>query len=297
MRISFSLKGGEIYNMEHMRHLENNHYTGERALFKISDTSLRNCLFDDGESPLKECSNLLITHSAFGYKYPLWYGKNHYVKDTTFLEEERAGVWYTDGSVFESCQIFGEKNFRKCRNLTLRNILFQNASETLWWNDGLTLDNIEAKGDYFGMASKNVSIRNLRLEGNYAFDGCENLAIYDSLLHTKDAFWNCKNILLENCVIEGEYFGWNSQNVTLRNCKIISHQGFCYMKNITLENCETPDSDLAFEYCENINATIKGSLLSLKNPISGKLVIEQLGQYIQDDPSLDFSKTTVESKR
>ena len=279
-----------------MKYVENNHYTGERALFKTSDTSFRNCLFDDGESPLKECKNLLVNRSSFGYKYPLWYGEQLYVKDTTFLETERAGVWYTNDSVFESCQIFGPKNFRKCHNLTLRNVLIQDASETLWWNDTVTLDNIEAKGDYFGMNSKNLTIRNLRLNGNYAFDGCENLTIYDSLLHTKDAFWNSKNILIENCVIEGEYFGWNSENVTLRNCKIISHQGFCYMKNITLENCETPDTDLAFEYCENINATIKGHLLSLKNPISGKLVIEHLGQYIQDDPSLDFSKTIVESK-
>lgn len=279
-----------------MKSLENNHYTGERALFKISDTSIRNCLFDDGESPLKECQNLLVTHSVFGYKYPLWYGKNHYVKDTTFLETERAGIWYTNDSTFESCQIFGPKNFRKCHNLTLRNIIFTNASETLWWNDTLTLDNIEAKGDYFGMNSKNLTIRNLKLEGNYGFDGCENLVIRDSVLHTKDAFWNCKHVLIENCEIVGEYFGWNSEDVVLRNCKISSHQGFCYMKNITLENCETPDTDLAFEYCENIHASIKGRLLSLKNPISGEISIEHLDEYIQDDSSLDFSKTIVERK-
>ena len=63
-----------------MKYVENNHYTGERALFKTSDTSFRNCLFDDGESPLKECKNLLVNRSSFGYKYPLWYGEKLYVK-------------------------------------------------------------------------------------------------------------------------------------------------------------------------------------------------------------------------
>ncbi len=280
-----------------MNSYKDTHFTGERALFKISDSQINNCIFDDGESPLKEGRNLLVSHSTFGYKYPLWYGDNHYVKDTIFLPEERAGIWYTNNSTFESLLIEGPKNFRKCHNLTLRNIQFTNAEETLWWNDSLTLDNIEVKGHYFGMGSKNLLIRNLKLDGNYGFDGCENIKIYDSILNTKDAFWNCNNVYIENCEITGEYFGWNSSNITLRNCKISSHQGFCYMKNITLINCALSDTDLAFEYCENISADIKGRLDSLKNPISGELVIEELGEYIQDDSNIDFSKTKVEVKK
>lgn len=279
-----------------MNSYKNTHFTGERALFKISDSEINTCLFDDGESPLKEGKNLLVNHSTFGYKYPLWYGKNHYVKDSIFLPSERAGIWYTDDSTFESCLIEGPKNFRKCHNLVLRNLEFKDAQETLWWNDNVTMDNIEAKGNYFGMGSKNMLIRNLRLDGDYGFDGCENIKIYDSILNAKDAFWNAKNILIENCEIKGEYFGWNSENVTLINCKISSHQGFCYMKNIKLINCEISNTDLAFEYCENIDADIKGELLSLKNPLSGKLVVEHLGAYIKDDPEIDFSKTSVEVK-
>ncbi len=279
-----------------MNSYKNNHFTGERALFKISDAEINNCLFDDGESPLKEGRNIMVCHSTFGYKYPLWYGKNHYVKDSVFLSSERAGIWYTNDSTFESCLFEGPKNFRKCKNLILRNIDFTNASETLWWNDSITLDNIEAKGDYFAMNSRNVLVRNLKLNGDYGFDGCENIKIYDSVLNTKDAFWNCNDVLIENCEIKGEYFGWNSKNVILKNCQISSHQGFCYMRNVTLINCTFSNTDLAFEYCENVDAQINGELQSLKNPLSGKFLIEKLGEYIKDDENIDFSKTIVEVK-
>ena len=35
-------------------------YTGERALYDIHDAEIIDSTFDDGESPLKECSDLVI---------------------------------------------------------------------------------------------------------------------------------------------------------------------------------------------------------------------------------------------
>lgn len=53
-----------------METIEGKHFTGERALFKSIDRKIINCIFDDGESPLKESKNLIIDHCSFGYKYP-----------------------------------------------------------------------------------------------------------------------------------------------------------------------------------------------------------------------------------
>lgn len=277
-----------------MKKYVSSHFVGERALFKIEDSIIDDCLFDDGESPLKEGKNLTITNSVFGYKYPLWYGNGHRVSSCHFAKEERAGMWYTDDSVFENCFVEGVKNFRKCNNLMIRNTEFANGEETLWWNKRLKLENVKAKGDYFGMGCQDVEIDNFMLKGNYAFDGGKNIVIRNSILETKDAFWNSENVLIENCTIIGEYFAWNSKNLTIRNSKISSHQGFCYIENLMLENVELPNTDLSFEYCKNINAEIKGTLLSIKNPLSGKIEVEDLGEYIQDDNEIDFSQVEVE---
>ncbi len=268
--------------------------TGERASFKAKDTHFSSCRFADGESPIKESSDIKVTSSTFAYKYPLWYGKNLRVESSTFEPSERAGVWYSEDVIFEDCIIDGPKNFRKCKGLTIKRASFSNAEETLWWNRDVELDQVEVKnGAYFGMGSRNLKANKLVLQGNYAFDGAEDLLIENSSLETKDAFWNCKRVTLKNCTIIGEYFGWNSEDVALINCRVESHQGFCYMKNVTLIDCEVVHSDLTFEYCSNINAKILTEVDSIKNPISGKIQAKGFGKIILDDDSLDHSLTEI----
>ena len=70
--------------------------TGERALFASKDLRIEDSIFDDGESPLKESSNIELVNSSFKWKYPLWYCNNVNVKDCYFFEMGRAGVWYTN---------------------------------------------------------------------------------------------------------------------------------------------------------------------------------------------------------
>lgn len=272
----------------------NEHFTGERALFKISDSYVESCLFDDGESPLKEGKDLDVVHCTFGWKYPLWYGNDINVIECTFQPMSRAGVWYTKDASFAHCQFDAPKLFRKCKNLSIDDAEFTDAAETMWWNEDVKIDTaIVKKGDYFAMRCKNLSINHLDLQGNYAFDGCQNLEIRNSVLRTKDAFWNCKNVCVENCYIEGEYFGWNAENVTLVHCEIHSHQGFCYMKNVKLVDCRLVDTDLAFEYCSDIDAEIITDIGSIKNPISGTIRCKGVGDIIFDDPEVDPKRTQI----
>ncbi len=277
--------------------IEKKHLTGERALFHCHDTIIKDCLFDDGESPLKEGRNLVVENSTFGWKYPLWYGKNHLVRNSTFLEMSRSGIWYTDHSQFENCLAIAPKLFRRCNDIHLTNIEFKNAEETLWTCNKVTLKNVKAEnGDYFLKDSTDVTVDSLTLNGNYFMDGGKNIKVINSTLNSKDAFWNCEDILIENSTIIGEYFGWNSKNIVMKNCRIISHQGFCYIKNLTMIDCVIENSDLIFEYCENIDCDIHSKLLSVKNPISGKIQSYGIQELIQDDPSLDTSKVEYITK-
>ena len=45
-------------------------FEGERALYDTHDAEIIDSTFQDGESPLKECSNIIIQHSIFKWKYP-----------------------------------------------------------------------------------------------------------------------------------------------------------------------------------------------------------------------------------
>ena len=276
-----------------MELLKNGHYIGERALFRSKDLKISNSVFEDGESPLKESENIALDHCTFAYKYPLWYGKHHTVENCTFLEMSRSGIWYTNDSVFRSCHIIAPKEFRRCHNILLEDIVFENAQETLWTCDTVTLKNVKAKGDYFAKDSKNLIVDSLSLDGNYFFDGGENITIKNSVLNSKDAFWNCKNVVIENCEINGEYFGWNSEHVVMKNCTIRSHQGFCYIKDLKMIDCQVIDSDLIFEYCSDLDCEIQSHLDSVKNPISGKIICLGVKELIRDDERIDLSKIHI----
>jgi hypothetical protein len=69
------------------------------------------------------------------------------------------------------------------------------------------------------------------------------------------------------------------------------------MKNLTLINCTIKDSDLIFEYCENIDAQINSCITSIKNPISGEIRCEGVDEMIRDDKDIDLSKIRVLIKK
>ena len=59
--------------------------TGERALFKARDLQIEDCIFADGESPLKESRNIHVVSSSFQWKYPFCYSKDIIVKNSSFF--------------------------------------------------------------------------------------------------------------------------------------------------------------------------------------------------------------------
>ena len=65
------------------------------------------------------------------------------------------------------------------------------------------------------------------------------------------------------------------------------------MDGIKLVNCKVLRTDLAFEYCKNIDAKITTHVMSIKSPISGRIHVPSVGQIILDDPEIDHSQTTI----
>ncbi len=267
-------------------------FTGERALFQTKGAEISYCTFADGESPLKESCDLLIDHSMFQWKYPLWYCKNVRVTDSTMFEMARAGIWYTDDLEMTNITYDAPKGFRRCHRMKLKNVTIPNAEETLWNCDDVVMENVTAKGDYFGMGSSNIEIYGFTLVGNYSFDGAKNVIVRNAKMLSKDAFWNCENVTVYDSFISGEYFGWNAKNVTLINCTIESEQGMCYMEHLTMKNCKLLNTNLAFEY-STVDADIDSHIDSVKNPISGEIAANSIGEVIFDNPDVKEENTAI----
>lgn len=267
--------------------------TGERALFKGQGLSITNSIFADGESPLKESGDISIDNSIFKWKYPLWYCENVHVKNSSFLEMARSGIWYTHHITINDSVIEAPKAFRQASDIHLTNVDMPNAQETLWNCEDIHLTNVTAKGDYFGMNSENIIIDGFTLVGNYAFDGAKNIEVRNAKILSKDAFWNCENVIVYDSVIIGEYLGWNSKNITFINCTIESEQGMCYIDYLVIENGTMLNTDLAFEY-STIDVDVTTVIDSVKNPISGKIKAKGIGEIILDDEEIIASNTKYE---
>lgn len=267
--------------------------TGERALFAGHNLHVEHSIFENGESPLKESKDIEIDESVFKWKYPLWYSQNATVNDSLFLDGARAGIWYTDGIAIRDTTIEAPKTFRHSSDITLECVDMPNASETLWMCGDVKMNNVSAKGDYFAMNAHDITADNLRLVGNYGFDGCRNVKITGSKLISKDTFWNCENVEVYDSYVVGEYIGWNSKNLTFVNCTIESLQGFCYIQKLILKNCRLFKTNLAFEYCRDIEIDVTTAIDSVKNPISGTIQAEDIGEIIFDDPAIDSTKTKI----
>ena len=274
------------------REIRQQFLTGERALFQGENLQIYDTIFADGESPLKESHDIELYGSMFKWKYPLWYSRNISLKDCTLFEMARAGIWYTDHISLTDTIVEAPKNFRRCHDVTLENVSFPNAAETLWSCDGVQMNRVTAKGDYFAMNSKNMVIRDFQLLGNYSFDGAENVEIHNAKMLSKDSFWNSDNITVYDSFISGEYLGWNAKNLTLINCTVESLQGMCYIDNLVMKNCRLINTTLAFEY-STVEADIHSKIDSVLNPNGGIIRADSIGELIIEKDKVDPEKTKI----
>ncbi len=266
-----------------MKLIKDTEFGGERPLFASHDLELENVTIHAGESALKCCSNIVARKCTFEGKYPFWHVDGFRIENCLFTPGARAALWYSKDLVMTDTQVDAPKMFREMSNLTLRHVNIPDAQETMWHVSDVSLDNVEVKNaDYLFMHSRNIKIKNYRQQGNYSFQYCENVEIHDADIDSKDAFWNTKDVTVYDTRLTGEYLGWHSENLRLVRCHISGTQPLCYCKNLILEDCTfDADADLAFEE-STLHADIKGTVTSVKNPTSGKIVADGYGEIILD---------------
>lgn len=266
----------------------------ERALYNIKNTEVKDCTFAgpaDGESVLKETRNVLVRNCDFSLRYPLWHARGFTLDNVSMDELTRAAIWYSYDGIIKNTKMDGIKALRECENICIEDST-AHSPEFGWRTKGLKIKRSEMESEYFLFECKDVQIEELKMKGKYSFQYVENMTITNSYLDTKDAFWHGKNITVKDSVLKGEYLAWFSEDLTLINCKIIGTQPLCYCKNLKLINCTMEETDLSFEYSE-VEADIKGNIISVKNPKAGTIIADSIGKIIWDDPVMEVNGKVV----
>lgn len=271
-----------------MNQIKSKSLGGERPLFGIKDTRLEDITITDGESGIKCCKNIEANNCKFYGKYPWWHVDGSMITNCYFAPESRSAIWYSDNMVMKDCIIDGPKFFREMNNLTLENVTINDADETFWKVNGLKLKNVTLHdGTYPFMFSNDIYVDGLQSDSKYVFQYCKNVEVHNAKIVTKDSFWECENVIVYDSILDGEYLAWHSKNIRLVRCHIAGEQPLCYLDGITLEDCTFDAAcDRAFEDSRNINASIKGNITEIKNPVSGTIIADSIGKITYDEFAL-----------
>lgn len=281
-----------------MQTISNQEFGGERPLYCAHDLRLDNVTIHVGESSLKETSNIEAENCRFEGKYVFWECKGFNVNNCVFAVSARSSLWYSSNARLTNCMVEAPKMFRRTNGIYLENVEMIDAQETLWDCNYITIRNCKIqKADYLFMHSNNICINDYRQDGNYSFQYSKNVEIHNALLNSKDSFWDSENCTIYDSEINGEYLGWYSKNLRLVRCRITGTQPLCYCENLILEDCTFgDDADLAFEY-STVQATVNGHIVSVKNPTSGNIKADSIGEIILDENQREPKNCVIEIKQ
>ncbi len=267
-----------------MKVIENRTFDMERALYGSRGIALKHCAFDgpaDGESALKESCNVQAADCFFNLRYPFWHVDGLKISGSEMTELCRAALWYSNDIEITDSKMHGIKALRECSSVKMQGCDVV-SPEFGWSVQGIEMKDCTVQGEYFMMRSDCLSFNNVTLKGKYSFQYIQDSVFGNCNFDTKDAFWHAKNVTVRNSTVKGEYLAWYCENVTFENCRIIGTQPLCYCKNLNLINCEMIDTDLCFEKSE-VEATIATPVISIKNPLSGRIYVPSVGEIIHDD--------------
>ena len=271
-----------------MKTIMNQTFDEERALYGSKDVEVLDCRFDgpaDGESAFKECRDIAVKDCYFNLRYPFWHDKGLKISGSEMTDACRAALWYTEDAEITDTKMHGIKALRECANVRIKGCDII-SPEFGWSVRGINMEDTSVEGEYFMLRSDHLTFDNVKLKGKYSFQYITDSVFTNCDFDTKDAFWHARNVIVRDSVVKGEYLAWYCENVTFENCTLIGTQPLCYCKGLKLINCRMVDCDLAFEKSD-VEAEIVSDVLSIKNPRSGRITAESVGEIIMDDPEAE----------
>ncbi len=267
-----------------MKVFENEMHDEERAFYGLKDAIVKQCKIDgpaDGESAFKECQNITVEDTYLNLRYPFWHDDHVKIVNCEMTEGCRAALWYDTGVEINSSKMHGIKALRECEDISIKNTEIV-SPEFAWRSRNMKIEDTKLEGEYPFFECKDIQIDALKMKGKYSFQYIENATFRNCIFDTKDAFWHAKNVTVEDSIVKGEYLAWYAENIRFVRCKIIGTQPLCYVKGLVLEDCEMEDCDLSFER-SHVIATVNGHIDSVKNPLSGSITADSIGEIIIEE--------------
>ena len=105
-----------------MKKYINETFDEERALYGSKDVVVEKCSFDgpaDGESALKESSDIEVKGSYFNLRYPFWHNKHLHIADSEMTNLCRAAIWYSEDISIDNTKLHGIKGLRECNRVKI----------------------------------------------------------------------------------------------------------------------------------------------------------------------------------
>ncbi|MCI9032296.1 MAG: DUF3737 family protein [Clostridia bacterium] len=273
--------------MKRTNKIEGKTYGEERALYGLRDTLVKNCRIEgeeDGESAFKECKDISLENCFLSLRYPLWHVDGFELEDCVMTDGCRAALWYDNGGKIRASRLGGIKAVRECKGIELEKCKIV-SPEFGWQSEDITVKKSEIISEYAFLHTRGLRLEEVDLKGKYTFQYTKDVVIRKSRLDTKDAFWHASGVTVEDSLVKGEYLGWYSDNLTFIRCHIVGTQPLCYCKNLRLIDCTTEGCDLSFEYSD-VEASIDGRVDSIKNPKSGTVIVDSVGETLYTDDAV-----------
>ena len=263
--------------------IKNERFFGERPLFESHHLRLEDVYIGEGESAIKECSDIDAVNCDFESHYPFWHVDGFSIANCRFRKDARSALWYSSHLKMTDTVIDAPKMFREMDDILLENVVANDANEFFWRCNNIRAKNLTLhEGAYPFMFCNHIRVENFVCDSKYVFQYVKDVEVRNAKITTKDAFWEVEDVTVYDSELNGEYLGWHSRNLRLVNCHITGEQPLCYADNLVLENCTFgADCDRAFEY-SSLQADIKGAITNIKNPTSGCIVADAIGSVTID---------------
>ena len=154
-----------------MKTIKDMTFGGERPLFESHNLRMENITISDGESAIKECTNLEADGCKFYGKYPWWHvdGTLH---DGTYPFMGCRNV-EIDGLVSDSKYVFQYVKHAVIRNAKIT------TKDSFWETEDITVYDSVLDGEYLGWHSKNLRLVRCHIAGEQPLCYAENLVLED----------------------------------------------------------------------------------------------------------------------
>lgn len=109
--------------------IKNKHFEGERPLFETHHVRLEQVTIGDGESAIKECSDIEAEDCRFWGKYPFWHVHKFTINNCLFEEGARSALWYSSYLLMRNTRIDAPKMFREMHHIHLDDVVINDADD------------------------------------------------------------------------------------------------------------------------------------------------------------------------